>query len=204
MARKWRNRLQPSGSRLASESSGSASGHAMSRNVTLLRWGQPSAIKPESRLRFPNRGATDCSQAGAGSRPKAAAARAAPCVVASLGPSLLSTAGRGALIVRLPLRIPSTVIYVGARLAHKACALGTCPDQRRFGSWRTSRSSTASTIKLGVHATIIPSRKTWVSSMACPLFSMFGGQTAERGNSLEATQLINAPLLNAPLHPKFH
>jgi len=34
---------------------------------------------------------------------------------------------------------------------------------------RMSRSSTASTIKLGVHATMIPSKKAWVRSMTCPL-----------------------------------
>jgi hypothetical protein len=34
---------------------------------------------------------------------------------------------------------------------------------------RMSRSSTANTIKLGVHATIIPSKKAWVRSITCPL-----------------------------------
>src|SRR5262249_32824593 len=34
---------------------------------------------------------------------------------------------------------------------------------------RTSRSSTASTIKLGVHATMIPSKNAWISSMTYPL-----------------------------------
>jgi len=42
--------------------------------------------------------------------------------------------------------------------------------QTRKGQ-RTSRSSTASMIKLGVHATMIPSKKAWVSSMTYPLLS---------------------------------
>ena len=45
------------------------------------------------------------------------------------------------------------------------------PRARLLGhaTCHVSRSSTASTIKLGVHATIIPSKKAWVSSMTCLL-----------------------------------
>jgi hypothetical protein len=58
----------------------------------------------------------------------------------------------------------------------RQCQCGFCNPEKSPGlpprhrrDKRTSRSSTASTIKPGVHATMMPSKKAWISSMTCPL-----------------------------------